>query len=56
MTTPTTEPTSPQQPHPLLFDACRCSQSAGRQCLACARWLKHYGTVTLRRRAWKGKP
>lgn len=56
MTKPTAEANAAApRLHPLLFDACRCSQSPGRLCLTCARWRKHYGTVRQRRRAWKGK-
>lgn len=39
--------------HPLLFDACRCSQSPGRLCLTCARWHRHYLAVNQRRRNWR---
>lgn len=53
MTAPTTTPNPAQRLHPLMFDACRCSQSPGRLCLACARWRKHYCTITERRRAWR---
>ncbi len=55
MTKPTTTPNPGQRMHPLLFDACRCSQSPGRLCLTCARWGKQYRTITERRRAWRAR-
>jgi len=40
--------------HPLLFDSCRCKQSAPSRCMACARRICHYGMVTERCKTWGG--
>ncbi|MEY4751367.1 MAG: hypothetical protein RIQ60_3581 [Pseudomonadota bacterium] len=40
-------PASPA-PSPLGFAPCTCRLTPGHRCLACARWVKHYRTVTAR--------
>lgn len=52
MTTPTTTPTPPQRPHPLLFDACRCGPGWRMRCMVCLRWQRHGLMVEQRRHAW----
>ena len=39
------------RPHPLL-EPCVCNVP-GLACLVCPRWVRHYGVVTARRRAWE---
>lgn len=38
---------------PLLFAPCTCAMTPRLVCVACARWARHYRTVTGRRRAWR---